>query len=183
MRAIDNFQFVVGVRFRRVNSHTERQGVAFAKDLKAERGDLVTEVDAGGPAAAANIHVGDVITSLAGKPVANLHAFHVVLWAHRPGETVDVGLERGGTLLRARASLGTDRGRRGQLHGSPSDYQPREAPMPQLGMRRPVSPARRRRVNSPQPSFYALNYALLEGTPLTREALAGPLRSIPAGTS
>lgn len=85
--------------------------VAFANDLKVERGVLVLEVDADGPAAAANILPGDVITSVAGEVVTDLHAFHVALWRRRPGDTIDVALEREGTPIVVRTSLGTDRGR------------------------------------------------------------------------
>ena len=63
------------------------------------------------PAAVADIHIGDAITSLAGTPVMNLLVFHVILWARRPGETFDVRLEREWHTSEARASLVADRGR------------------------------------------------------------------------
>ena len=85
--------------------------VAFANDLQAERGVLVTEIDADGPAATAGIRVGDVITALNGTPVQSLREFHVVLWRRRPGETVDIALDRDGELVTIRAALGTDSGR------------------------------------------------------------------------
>ncbi len=85
--------------------------VAFANDLRIEHGVLVTEIEADGPAAAADLHVGDIITSFGGEPVASLHAFHLALWRKQPGEIVDVGLERDGVAMTARTALGTDRGR------------------------------------------------------------------------
>ena len=84
--------------------------LAFANDLKTERGVLVLQVDADGPAAAANIVAGDIIISVEGEVVPNLHAFHLVVWRRRPGDAVDIALERGGERIIVRASLGTDRG-------------------------------------------------------------------------
>ena len=84
--------------------------VAFANDLGAERGVLVLEVDADGPAAAADIRAGDVITSVGGQLVQDLHAFHILLWRRRPGDALAVGLQRNGTSLTVRAFLGTDLG-------------------------------------------------------------------------
>jgi serine protease Do len=85
--------------------------VAFANELKVEHGVLVTEIEADGPASAADLKVGDVITSLDGEPVPSLHAFHLALWRKQPGGIVDVGLERDGLARTTRISLGTDRGR------------------------------------------------------------------------
>ena len=85
--------------------------VAFANDLKVERGVLVMEVEAGGPAATAGVRVGDVITTLRGTPVPSLHDFHLVLWRRRPGEIVDIVLDRDGETVTVRAALGTDSGR------------------------------------------------------------------------
>jgi S1-C subfamily serine protease len=85
--------------------------VAFANDLKAERGVLVVEVEAGGPADAAGIRVGDVITVVGGHRVRDLHEYHVVLWRRQPGEPVEISLDRAGDAVTARATLGTDRAR------------------------------------------------------------------------
>ena len=78
--------------------------VAFANDLGVERGVLVLEVDEG-PAAAAGIRAGDIITSVGGQLVQDLHAFHILLWRRRPGDALDVGVERNGTNLTVRAFL------------------------------------------------------------------------------
>jgi serine protease Do len=85
--------------------------VAFANDLKTERGALVVDVEAGGPADTAGIRVGDVITVVGGHRVRDLHDYHVVLWRRRPGETVEVALDRDGEAVTARATLGTDSAR------------------------------------------------------------------------
>jgi serine protease Do len=78
--------------------------VAFANDLKAERGALVVEVDADGPADAADIRVGDVITAVDGHRVRDLHDYHGVLWRRRPGETVEIVLDRDGAAVTERGA-------------------------------------------------------------------------------
>jgi S1-C subfamily serine protease len=85
--------------------------VAFANDLKVERGALVTEVDADGPSAGAGIRPGDVVTALGGAPVRSLHDFHEALWRRRPADRVEVVLDRQGEMVVVRAVLATDRGR------------------------------------------------------------------------
>jgi serine protease Do len=82
--------------------------VAFANDLKVERGVLVVEVDAGGPAAEAGVRADDVITAVGGQRVQGLHDFHDVLWRRRPGETVEIALDRDGEAVTVRVALGTD---------------------------------------------------------------------------
>ena len=85
--------------------------VAFANDLKAERGALVVDVDASGPAGAADIRVGDVITAIDGRRVRDLHDYHTVLWRRRPGDTVEITLDRAGQALTLRVVLVMDSGR------------------------------------------------------------------------
>jgi serine protease Do len=84
--------------------------IAFANDLKAERGALVVEVDSAGPAVG-DIRVGDVITAVDGHRVRDLHEYHAVLWRRRPGETVEIALDRDGEPVTVRAALGTDSAR------------------------------------------------------------------------
>jgi S1-C subfamily serine protease len=85
--------------------------VAFVNDLKVERGVLVVEVDAGGPAAEAGVRADDVITAVGGQRVQGLHDFHDVLWRRRPGETVAIALDRNGEAVAVRVALGTDSAR------------------------------------------------------------------------
>ena len=84
--------------------------VAFANDLKVERGVLVVEVHASS-VAAATIRVGDIITAVDGHRVRDLHDYHAVLWRRRPGETVDIALDREGEAVTVRAVLGTSSAR------------------------------------------------------------------------
>ncbi len=83
--------------------------VAYANDLPMERGALVIRVEDGGPAQAAGLEPGDVITSISGKPVRDLHLFHDLLASYRPGATVDVNLWRQGETLTRRVVLEEER--------------------------------------------------------------------------
>ena len=73
--------------------------VAYANDLPMERGALVTRVEDGGSAAAAGVREGDVITSVGGRPVKDLHHFHDSLERHTIGDRVDVTVWRAGQSL------------------------------------------------------------------------------------
>ena len=82
--------------------------VAFANDLRAERGALVTEVYPDSPAVDAGIRVGDVITSFGGMAVRSLQDFHAALWRRRPADSVEVVLDRQGEAVIVRAVLATE---------------------------------------------------------------------------
>ena len=79
--------------------------VAYANDLSTERGVLVLEVETGGPADAAGLKPGDVITSIVGQAVKDLHHFHQVLWRQRAGDVIDVTFRREGQTIVVRARL------------------------------------------------------------------------------
>ena len=83
--------------------------LAFVNDLPIERGALVVRVQPGGPAEGAGLRRGDVITSVAGEPVKDLHHLHEFLWRRRPGDDVEITLWRDGQSLTARPVLGEDR--------------------------------------------------------------------------
>ncbi len=83
--------------------------VAYANDLPMERGALVIRIDPGGPAAAAGLQPGDVITAVDGRAVRDLHHFHDSLARHRAGETVSVTLARDGRNVTLRLVLEEDR--------------------------------------------------------------------------
>ena len=82
--------------------------IAFANDLTAERGVLVTQVDAGGPARDADIRIGDIIMAVDGRRVRNLQDYPAALWRRRPGETVELTIDRAGTALGASVIVTTD---------------------------------------------------------------------------
>jgi serine protease Do len=83
--------------------------VAYANDLPMERGALVIRVDPDGPAGAAGLQPGDVITGVDGRAVRDLHHFHDFLARHRAGQTVSVTLARDGRILTLRLVLEEDR--------------------------------------------------------------------------
>jgi Tol biopolymer transport system component len=72
-------------------------------------GVLLADVRAGGPAERAGIRGGDRLVELAGTKLANLYDMTFALQDHRPGETVDVVVLRGGERLTLRATLGERR--------------------------------------------------------------------------
>jgi S1-C subfamily serine protease len=83
--------------------------VAYANDLAVERGALVTKVEPDGPAAAAGIKVGDVITAVSGESIRHLHDLHERLARRRVGDTIEVLVWRDGSKLAVRAVLEEER--------------------------------------------------------------------------
>jgi len=96
-------------------------GLAEALDLPVQEGLLVETVEKGGPADAAGIHGGDrlvqaglqkfyiggdVIVAIDGQKVANQFDLNVILNHHRPGETVNVTVYRGGKKMEVPLKLG-----------------------------------------------------------------------------
>lgn len=75
--------------------------IAAALDLPVERGVLVREVVPDGPAAAAGLRPGDIITEFAGEPTDSVEAFLGVLRGTQPGETVPVVYHRDGEQQQA----------------------------------------------------------------------------------
>ena len=66
----------------------------------------VAAVTAGGAAARAGITAGDIITALAGQPVASLAALQSILAAHKPGDRVQAQVSRDGTASTVTVTLG-----------------------------------------------------------------------------
>jgi serine protease Do len=79
--------------------------VAWANDLPMERGVLVTRVDDQGPAAAAGLAVGDVITGVDGATIGDLHQLHEAMSRRKAGDALDLRVWRSGDLLSLRATL------------------------------------------------------------------------------
>ncbi len=80
--------------------------VAAQYDLDVDHGVLVTSVSPGDPAEAAGVQEGDVILSIDGKEINAQDAFSEVLFEHKPGETVDVAIHRGGEEITLQVTLG-----------------------------------------------------------------------------
>jgi S1-C subfamily serine protease len=96
-------------------------GLAEALDLPVQEGLLVETVAKGGPAATAGIRGGDrivqagmrrfyiggdVIVAIDGKKIANQFDVSLVLNHHRPGDTVNVTVYRGGKKMDIAVKLG-----------------------------------------------------------------------------
>ena len=88
----------------------------------ATGGVKLADVRSGSPADKAGIRGGDVIVSIAGTKIENLYDMTYALQDHKPGETVDVIVVRGGANVALRATLGT---RGGQ---APPPVQPQPTP-------------------------------------------------------
>lgn len=73
----------------------------------AGEGAEVGELTAGGPAQAAGIRVGDVITALNGRQVADSTELVVAIRSYAPGESVEVALDRNGQLQTVTLVLGS----------------------------------------------------------------------------
>jgi len=64
--------------------------------LPVNRGVLLEDVNPGSPADKAGLKVGDIVTSVGGKPVDNLRQFALDLYAYRIGQKAEIGVLRNG---------------------------------------------------------------------------------------
>ena len=71
----------------------------------ADRGNLRALVP-GGPAEQAGLQPGDVITSFDGRPVSGPEELIVAIRSRQPGETVEIGYDRGGGEATVTVTLG-----------------------------------------------------------------------------
>jgi S1-C subfamily serine protease len=76
--------------------------IARSLGLGTPQGALVADIWPGGPAADAGLHQGDVIVSVDGKPVADASGVTYAVSTHRIGDTVQLGVRRGGTTVALR---------------------------------------------------------------------------------
>src|SRR5207247_5412176 len=67
----------------------------------------LSDVRPGAPADKAGIRGGDVIVEMAGTKIENLYDMTYALQDHKPGDTIDVVVLRGGERKTLRATLGT----------------------------------------------------------------------------
>ncbi len=80
--------------------------VARALGLQEARGFIVRDVDPGSPAEAAGFRPYDVILSFNGEPIAGQIDLAARLTDFRPGDTVNLGVMREGTLYTVEMALG-----------------------------------------------------------------------------
>jgi 2-alkenal reductase len=81
--------------------------LAAVGDLPVAEGVFVSDVEEGGPAAAAGIVTGDVILAIDGQPIDEQHSWEELLFMHKPGETVQVTIQRGQQQLQVAVKLAT----------------------------------------------------------------------------
>ncbi len=67
-------------------------------NLTAKEGLLVVHVEPGSPADKAAIFLGDVLIALGGKPADEIDAVQSILRSHKPGDSVEASLIRGGAI-------------------------------------------------------------------------------------
>jgi serine protease Do len=82
-----------------VGTHAVRIGRAGTADEAEARGLLVHSLEAGGPAARAGALVGDILVSIEGRPLGSPEALVGELGGTRVGESVRMGVLRGGNSV------------------------------------------------------------------------------------
>jgi 2-alkenal reductase len=80
--------------------------VAAQYGLAVDRGALVTDLVPGGPAVEAGVRVSDVILSVDGQAIDERTSLTEALFAHEPGDTVPVQLQRGTEEVLVEIELG-----------------------------------------------------------------------------
>ena len=81
---------------------------AFRNSLSVDEGAYVVEVAEGGPAAAAGIQVGDVITAIGDEQITSADGAILAVRSHSEGETVPVTVMRGSEQMTFDVTLGSD---------------------------------------------------------------------------
>jgi S1-C subfamily serine protease len=80
--------------------------IAAHAGLSVDRGALVTGLAPGGPAEAAGVQEGDVILAVDGQTIDESTSLTEALFAHEPGETVPLELQRGDETVEVEIELG-----------------------------------------------------------------------------
>jgi 2-alkenal reductase len=75
-------------------------------DLSVDHGAYVGEVGSGTPAEEAGIKEGDVILAVDGQNIDAQNSFAEILFSYKPGDTVDVDIQRGDQQLTVQVTLG-----------------------------------------------------------------------------
>jgi serine protease Do len=81
----------IGVRLRTITPEL-LEGL----HLPVNRGVLLEDVNPGSPADKAGLKVGDIVTSVGGKPVDNVRQFALDLYAYKIGQKADIGVLHSG---------------------------------------------------------------------------------------
>ena len=91
--------------FLGVSTQTVTPALAQQQGLQAQAGAYVAQVTAGSPAAKAGIQRGDVIIEIGGTTVTQSSDVLTAVRSHRPSDTLDIVVDRGGTSHTFHATL------------------------------------------------------------------------------
>ena len=75
------------------------------ESVEVDEGAYVQEVTAGTPAAKAGIKAGDVVVAVDGKAIGSAAALGGVIRQHKPGDEVEIELDRDGDSVTVHATL------------------------------------------------------------------------------
>jgi 2-alkenal reductase len=89
-----------------VSPVTVTPDIAAQAGLSVDHGAYVAQVGSGTPADEAGIKEGDVILAIDGQNIDAQNSFAEILFNHKPGDTVDVDLQRGDQQLTVQVTLG-----------------------------------------------------------------------------
>ena len=89
-----------GITYQTINWQNAAQA-----SLPVDDGVYITVVSPGGPAEAAGLVEGDIVTAINGVAIDEQNAFAEVLFMHQPGETVTVDVQRGDQSLTVELTL------------------------------------------------------------------------------
>jgi serine protease Do len=95
------------VGFLGVRTTTVDEDVAERLDLDVDEGALVMLVESGAPAAQAGLRQGDVIVEIGDREVSTSEELGEAVRAHKPGERVEIGWQRGSERMSATVELGS----------------------------------------------------------------------------
>lgn len=88
-----------------VYAKTITPALAMGLHLQREEGVILEDVFPGGPADQAGLKVGDIVLSVAGRPIHNIREFALSLFRYHIGEKVDVELLRGDQQIGSSVSV------------------------------------------------------------------------------
>jgi S1-C subfamily serine protease len=72
-----------------------------------DTGIAIVAVRPGGPAAAAGLRPGDVVTAINGRPTPSLQVLETMLTSYKPGSKITLTVERNGSSMNLSATLGS----------------------------------------------------------------------------
>lgn len=136
---------------------------------EATGGVLLSDTRPGSPADRAGLRKGDRIVQMAGTRIDNLHDMTFALQDHRPGETIDVVVEREGQRVTLRATLGSRSGPPAGVGPAPAASPGAPTPAPNPHGAPPAAPA-----SESKASFFAdrpgRGFAVAAGRPFPARA-------------